>query len=67
MMKTEKESFVQLIRVRGYKTFFILNSVEHEIFPAKNVKMPTTVRILTYFSMKNGILGLSEPGKYLIS
>ena len=23
-----------LIRPRGYKTFFMLNSVEHEIFPA---------------------------------
>ena len=22
------------VRARGYKTFFILNSIEHEIFPA---------------------------------
>ena len=26
--------FVPLIRPRGYKTFFMLNSIEHEIFPA---------------------------------
>ena len=26
---------------QGYKTFFILNSAEHEIYPAHNVKMPT--------------------------
>ena len=26
---------------RGYKTFIMLNSTEHEIFPLTNVKMPT--------------------------
>ena len=35
---------------RGYKTFFMLNSTEHEFFLFINVKMPT-------------ILGLSEPKK----
>ena len=28
---------------RGYKTFFMLNSAELEIYPAQNVKMPTIV------------------------
>ena len=62
---------------RGYKTFFMLNSVEHEILNAHkyekyleielfsgshkprmlfflfiNVKMPTTVGILTFMSRK---------------
>ena len=46
---------------RGYKTFFMLNSTRHENFPAKNVKMPTIVGILTFVSRKNSILGLSEP------
>ena len=32
---------------RGYKTFFMLNSAEHEIYPAY-VKMPTIVGILTF-------------------
>ena len=45
------------------KTFFMLNSTEHEIFLLINVKMPTTVGILTFMSGKNSILGLSEPKK----
>ena len=32
-----------------------------------NIKMPTIVGILTFTSMKNSILGLSEPGKCLMS
>ena len=48
-------------RARGYKTFFMLNSIEHEICPAHNVKMPTIVGILTCMSGKNNILGLNEP------
>ena len=40
-------------RPRGYKTFFILNSAEHEIYPAHNVKMPTIVGILTFISVIN--------------
>ena len=41
------------IRARGYKTFFMLNSIEHEIFPPLiNVKMPTIVGILTCMSGK---------------
>ena len=66
---------------RGYKTFFMLNSGEHEILNAHkykkyqeiqlfsdsdklrmlfflllNVKMPTTVGILTFMSRKNFVL-----------
>ena len=41
----------------------MLNSTEHEIFPAHKVKMPTIVGILTFMSGKNSILGLSEPKK----
>ena len=37
---------------RGYKTFFMLNSVEHEIFLLINIKMPTIVGILTLTSGK---------------
>ena len=36
------------------------NSTEHEFFLLINVKMPTTVGILTFLSRKNSILGLSE-------
>ena len=36
---------------RGYK-FFLLNSAEHENFPAHNVKMLTVVGILTFMSRK---------------
>ena len=34
-------------------TFFVLNSAEHEIYHALNVKMPTIVGILTFISMIN--------------
>ena len=46
---------------QGYKTIFMLNSTEHEIFMLINVKMPTIIGILKFLSMKNNILGLSEP------
>ena len=29
--KEEEKLFLNMIRARGYKTFFMLNSVEHEI------------------------------------
>ena len=48
---------------RGYKTFFMLNWTEHEIFLLINVKLPTIVGILTFMCGKNSILGLSEPEK----
>ena len=43
---------VTAVRPRGYKTFSMLNSAEHEIYPA-HVKMPTIVGILTFISMIN--------------
>ena len=52
---------------RGYKTFFMLNSTEHEIFLLINVKMPTIVGILTFMSGKNSIPALSELKKSRIS
>ena len=33
---------------RGYKTFSMLKSAEHEIYPAHNVKMPTIVQMLAF-------------------
>ena len=41
---------------RGYKTFFFLNSTEHEFILLINVKMPTIVGILTFISRINGWL-----------
>ena len=42
----------------------MLSSTVHEIFFLLiNVKMPTTVGILTFMSGKNSILGLAEPKK----
>ena len=35
---------------RDYKIFFMLNSAEHEIFPANNMKMPTIVDIFIFIS-----------------
>ena len=54
-------------RSRGYKTFFMLNSTEYEIFLLINDKMPTIVGMLTFMSGKNSILSLSEPEKCQIS
>ena len=42
-------------RPLSYKTFFMVNSIEHEIFPVK------MYGILMFMSRKNSILGLSEP------
>ena len=53
-----------IARPRGYKTFCMLNSIEHEFFFLFiNVKMPTIVGILTFMSRKNSILDLSESEK----
>ena len=43
----------------------MLNSAEYENAHAHNVKMPTVVGNFTFMSMKNSILGLSEPEKKL--
>ena len=53
-------------RPRGHKTFFMLNSAEHEIFHAhKFFKMPTetVVGILTFVCRKNSIIGVSVSEK----
>ena len=40
----------------------MLNSAEHEIFPAhKYLKMPIIIGMLTFICRKNSILGFSEP------
>ena len=45
---------LDLDQAPGYKTFFsILNSAEHGIYPARNVKMPPIAGILTFISMVN--------------
>ena len=50
----EKISLWFVTRSRGYKTFLMLISVEHEIYPAHhNIKMPTIVGILTCISRIN--------------
>ena len=48
---------------RGYKTFFMLNSTEHDFFLFINVEMPSIVGISTFMSRINSILGLSETKK----
>ena len=48
---------------RGYKAFSCSTQLTMEFFPLLNVKMPTTVGILTCMSGKNNILGLTEPEK----
>ena len=36
--------------------FFLLNSLEHKIFSAKNMKMPTIVGIFIFISGENSML-----------
>ena len=50
-----------MIRHRGYKKNFMLNSIKHGIFLLINVKIPTIVGILTFMSRENSILGYSKP------
>ena len=40
------------IRVRGYKTFFMLSSVEHEILEAHNVISIKITRNSTFFRLR---------------
>ena len=44
---------LQIVLPRGYKTFSMLSSAEHERILLINVKMPTIVGILTFISMIN--------------
>ena len=41
----------------------MLNSAEHEMFPAHNVKMRTIVGISAFMNRKNSIIGFSRPEK----
>ena len=49
------------------KLFSCSTQLSMEFFLLINVKMPTTVGILTFMSVKNSILGVSEPVKCRIS
>ena len=49
------------------KHFSCSTQLSMNFFLLINVKMPTSVGILTFMSMQNSILGLSEPEKCLIS
>ena len=51
------------ILARGYKKISCSTQLSMKVFLPINVKMPTTVGILTCMSRKNIILGLSEPEK----
>ena len=48
-------------------TFLCSTQLSMKCFLLMYVKMPTNAGILTFVSMKNNIIGLSEPEKYLIS
>ena len=50
---------------RGYETFSMLNSAEHDFFPTHKCSNANNcwVGILTFMSRKNRIIGLSEPEK----
>ena len=50
-------------RARGYKTFFMLNSTEHENFPAHKCYNANNCWHFNIYERKNSILGLSEPKK----
>ena len=39
--RLERNTISQGTRLRGYKTFFMLNSTEHESFSANKYEMPT--------------------------
>ena len=40
-------------QAQGHKTFYMLNSAEHKIYPAHKFKMPTIIGILTFISIIN--------------
>ena len=54
-----------IARPQGYKNSFMLNSTEHENFPAHKCLNANNsiVGILTFMSRKNSILDFSEPEK----
>ena len=57
--------FKKWVRVR-LQNFFMLNSAEHQIYPAKNFKMPTIVGILTFLSMINSTFEGLKAGSFVI-
>ena len=59
-------SMTKVVGPQGYKTFFIINSTEHEIYPAHNVKMPTIVAILTFISRISTTSSVGSRKKSLI-
>ena len=60
MVEKNFASRVIQIRAQGYKTFSMLNSVEHKIFPAHKCKNANNCWHFNIMSRKNCILGLSE-------
>ena len=50
-------------RPQGYEKISCSTQLSMELFLLINVKMPTTVGILTFISRKNSILGLYDPEK----
>ena len=52
---------MQLPGPKVLKKYSCSTPLSMKFFLLINVKMPTTVGILTFMSKKNGILGLSEP------
>ena len=58
---------------QGYKTFFILNSIEHEIYPVKIYQntsnfniLPTVVGILMFISKINFMLSWVDQESWLV-
>ena len=54
-------------RLRGLKLFSCTTQLSMLFLLLINVEMPTIVRISTFVSRKNSILGLCEPEKCLIA
>ena len=57
----------QVIWARGYKTFFMLNSAEHEIFPAHKCLNANNCWNFNIYEQENSIISISEPEKCWIS
>ena len=63
-------NFLPIVNSTGpefVKRFSCSTQLSMKYFALINVKMPTTVGILTFISGKNSILGLPEPKKCRIS
>ena len=57
MHRSASAALIHTARPRVFKTLFILNLAEHEIYHAHNIKMPTIVGILIFISMINTTSG----------